>query len=108
MAATAGVPVCLLASAPVLHPAHLEGDPALATEVLPGPPSLASIRQPKKIDPKKPVPPPSYLPTFDPGTTYSGLAGGQVVAMTESNGSRRKRPRLEKGFVIKFVGNYNI
>lgn len=96
MTSTASVPAYLRPGVTVVHPSHLEGDPSLATEILPGPPSLASIRQPpKKVDPKRPAPPISYLPTSDPGTTYTGLAGG--MAPMEVVGPRRKRARVDKG-----------
>lgn len=97
MASAASVPPYLLPGVPVVHPPHLEGDPTLATEILPGPPSLASIRQPnKRADPKKPVAPVSYLPLSDPGTTYSGLAGGLAAMALDDGGPRRKRSRLDK------------
>ncbi|KAI5124014.1 hypothetical protein M0805_003846 [Coniferiporia weirii] len=90
------VPTCLLSVVPVLHPPHLDGDPLHATEILPGPPSLDSIRQlPKRNDYKKPVPPLSYLPSSDPGTTYIGLAG--VVLALKEGGPRRKRSRMDGG-----------
>lgn len=97
---TASLPSCLLAtgsSVQVLHPPHLEGDPTLATEILPGPPSLASIRLPKKLDPKRPALPVSYLPLSDPGTTYAGLAGGVSPMAFVDGGSRPKRARMDKG-----------
>ncbi|THH10832.1 hypothetical protein EW145_g1056 [Phellinidium pouzarii] len=83
---------------PVLHPPHLDGDPSLATEILPGPPSLDSIRQlSKKNDSKKqPAVPVSYLPSSDPGTTYIGLAGGAALTLEEGD-SRRKRARMDRG-----------
>lgn len=93
-AAASSLPACLLAETNIVQPTHLEGDPTLATEILPGPPSLASIRQgPKKGDPKRPTVPLSYLPLYDPGTTYSGLVGG--MATLDDSGSRRKRARVD-------------
>ena len=93
-AATSSLPACLLAEATVIQPTHLEGDANLATEILPGPPSLTSIRQaPKKGDPKRPNVPFSYLPLYDPGTTYSGLVGGMIAL--DDGGSRRKRARVD-------------
>lgn len=98
MPLTVSVPQCLLSVVPVVHPPHLEGDSSLATEILPGPPSIASIRQPpKKIDPKKPALPVSYLPLSDPGTTYAGLAGGMAALALEKGGPRRKRARIDLG-----------
>lgn len=98
MASAASIPQCLFSTVPVVQPPHLEGDPALATEILPGPPPLTSIRQqPKKLDPKKPLVPLSYLPHSDPGTTYAGLAGGMSVLALQDNGPRRKRARIDRG-----------
>ncbi|KAF9818920.1 hypothetical protein IEO21_02458 [Rhodonia placenta] len=74
MASVESVPAYMLPGVPVVQPAHLEGDPTLATEVLPGPPSLISVQQagqPRK-DHRKTVAVFSYLPSSDPGTTYSG------------------------------------
>lgn len=97
--APTNVPSCLLAAVPVVHPPHLAGEPSLATEILPGPPSLESLKQlPKKFDPKKPVPPTSYLPLSDPGTTYTGLSGGANLYRTlEEGGAFRKRARIDRG-----------
>ncbi|KIY43700.1 hypothetical protein FISHEDRAFT_78541 [Fistulina hepatica ATCC 64428] len=78
MASTAGIPAVLLSQVPIVQPAHLEGDPSLATEILPGPPSVASARQAAlKRDPKKPAY--SYLPEEDPGTSYSGVMHGTLI-----------------------------
>lgn len=94
------VPACLLAAVPVLQPPHLEGDASLATEILPGPPPMASVQQngvPRK-DHKKTAPAFSYLPVSDPGTTYGPLVNPLVTAVsTEGDGTRRKRARLDKG-----------
>ncbi|KIJ69621.1 hypothetical protein HYDPIDRAFT_179360 [Hydnomerulius pinastri MD-312] len=99
MTSMAEVPVYLLPGVPVVQPPHLEGlsDPSLSTEILPGPPSLLSVQQAAhKRDPKKPSAFVSYLPTSDPGSTYSGLMtvplGGSDV-----DGPRRKRVRVDKG-----------
>ena len=98
-----GVPACLLAVAPVLQPPHLEGDPSLATEILPGPPPLASVQQvglPRK-DHKKFGQVISYLPISDPGTTYGAYTiSTMAAATTEVDGPRRKRARLDKGCVV--------
>ena len=91
------VPACLATVLPIVHPPHLEGDPSLATEILPGPPSLDSIRQlSKKNEPRK-LTLPSYLPLSDPGTTYTSLAGGMAAMALDENGPRRKRARVDKG-----------
>jgi hypothetical protein len=75
----------------VHQPAHLEGDSTLATEILPGPPPVASIQQTMvKRDPKKPSVAFSYLPPSDPGSTYSGLIHGTLIGQ-ESESSRMKR-----------------
>ncbi|KAI0710388.1 hypothetical protein C8T65DRAFT_708234 [Cerioporus squamosus] len=101
MASVEGVPAYLQPGASVSQPPHLEGDPSLATEILPGPPSLASIQQaviPKK-DHKKPTVTYSYLPASDPGTTYTThfALGSISAAPTDMDGTRRKRARLDKG-----------
>ncbi|KAI0316797.1 hypothetical protein OF83DRAFT_1059805 [Amylostereum chailletii] len=77
------------------------GDSSLATEILPGPPSLATVQQAAiRRDPRKPTPLVSYLPQHDPGTTYSGTmsgpAMGSLEALPEVDGPRRKRARVEK------------
>ena len=105
MASVESVPAYLHPGVPVSHPPHLEGDPSLATEILPGPPSLASLQQanlPRK-DNKKPTVPYSYLPGSDPGTTYTThfTVGSVSAAPTAMDGSRRKRARLDKGYVCK-------
>ncbi|KAF8136138.1 hypothetical protein EV363DRAFT_1428597 [Boletus edulis] len=99
MTSMAEVPAYLLQGVPVLQPPHLEGlsDPSLSTEILPGPPSLLSIQQAaQKRDPKKPSAFVSYLPTSDPGSTYSGLMTGALSAL-DVDGPRRKRARVDKG-----------
>ena len=97
-ASAASVPAYLLPGVQVIQPPNLEGDATLATEILPGPPSITSIRQPKKIDARKPhTIPLSYLPLSDPGTTYTGLAGG--IMPLQDTGSRRKRARVDRGYV---------
>ncbi|KDQ60591.1 hypothetical protein JAAARDRAFT_124356 [Jaapia argillacea MUCL 33604] len=97
MASTASVPAYLLPGVPVVQPPHLEGDAALATEILPGPPSLLAIQQAAsgahRRDPKKPSV--SYLPVSDPGTTYSGHMVASTGAL-EAEGPRRKRARVDK------------
>ncbi|KAJ7197271.1 hypothetical protein GGX14DRAFT_668945 [Mycena pura] len=81
MAATS-MPAYLLPGVPVHQPSHLEGDPTLATEILPGPPSLLSVQQAtQKRDPKKPVY--SYLHPTDPGSTYSGIVHGTIIGQEE-------------------------
>jgi len=93
------VPSFLQAAVPILQPSHLEGDPTLATEVLPGPPSLLSVQQSTvRKDTKKPSFALSYLPTSDPGSTYSvlGLTHTPTVVSMGVDGPRRKRPRTSK------------
>ncbi|KAJ6606621.1 hypothetical protein DFH09DRAFT_14524 [Mycena vulgaris] len=81
MAATS-MPAYLLPGVPVHQPSHLEGDATLATEILPGPPSLLSVQQStQKRDLKKPVY--SYLHPTDPGSTYSGIVHGTIVGQEE-------------------------
>ncbi|KAI9569108.1 hypothetical protein HD554DRAFT_2095314 [Boletus coccyginus] len=99
MTSMAEVPAYLLQGVPVLQPPHLEGlsDTTLSTEILPGPPSLLSVQQAaQKRDPKKPSAFVSYLPTSDPGSTFSGLTTG-VLSALEVDGPRRKRARVDKG-----------
>lgn len=101
MTSVEAVPACLLAAPPVVQPPHLEGDPTLATEILPGPPSLVAVQQmgvPKK-DHKKAVVIASYLPASDPGTTYGVNSVSTMATTTEVDGPRRKRARLDKGYV---------
>ncbi|KAH6918816.1 hypothetical protein BKA70DRAFT_1248334 [Coprinopsis sp. MPI-PUGE-AT-0042] len=95
MATTAALPSYMLPGVSVHQPPHLEGDAALATEILPGPPSLVSAQQSvQKRDPKKPSTMYSYLPASDPGSTYSGVMHGTLVGLEEP---RSKRPRADKG-----------
>ncbi|KAK7023831.1 histone deacetylase associated PHD protein-2 [Favolaschia claudopus] len=84
MAATSSMPAYLLPGVPVHQPSHLEGDSSLATEILPGPPSLLSVVQQstQKRDPKKPVY--SYLHPTDPGSTYSGIVHGTIIGQEEA------------------------
>lgn len=97
MATTASIPAYLLPGVPVHQPPHLEGDASLATEILPGPPSSATLQQNTlKRDPKKPFMAYSYLPTSDPGSTYSGLTHGTLIGQ-DLEGPRSKRPRADKG-----------
>jgi len=108
MTSVASIPVYMLPGAPALPPPRsaLEtGDPNLATEVLPAPPTLSSVLQASgKRDPRKPVPTMSYLPQRDPGTTYAGVLTGPIIGSLESvpevDGPRRKRVRLDKGYVL--------
>ena len=106
MASVESVPAYLQPGVLVSQPPHLEGDPSLATEILPGPPSLASIQQaglPRK-DHKKAVVSFSYLPAADPGTTYTThFAMSPLSAVpVDMDGTRRKRSRLDKGYVVHF------
>ncbi|EPT05920.1 hypothetical protein FOMPIDRAFT_41897 [Fomitopsis schrenkii] len=99
MASVESVPAYMLPSVPIAQPSHLEGDASLATEILPGPPPLASVQQtgqPRK-DHRKTVTVISYLPTSDPGTTYAGHMAPPLASTAEADGPRRKRARLERG-----------
>jgi len=94
------IPACLLTEVPVFQPPHLEGDASLATEILPGPPPLQGLNKNTK-DHKKLAPAYSYLPVSDPGTTYGGhmlapMVTNSTISVTEVNGPRRKRARLDK------------
>ncbi|KZV60897.1 hypothetical protein PENSPDRAFT_321742 [Peniophora sp. CONT] len=80
-------------------------DLTLATEILPAPPSVASVESPAPVkrDPRKPAPIISYLPSHDPGTTYSTPFGVTPVPAAsleggngELEGRRRKRARVDK------------
>ncbi|KAJ6500369.1 hypothetical protein C8R45DRAFT_977405 [Mycena sanguinolenta] len=83
MAAMSSMPAYLLPGVPVHQPSHLEGDASLATEILPGPPSLLTVVQQstQKRDLKKPVY--SYLHPTDPGSTYSGIVHGTIIGQEE-------------------------
>ncbi|KAI0371792.1 hypothetical protein BV20DRAFT_941308 [Pilatotrama ljubarskyi] len=100
MASVQSLPAYLHPGVSVSQPPHLEGDPSLATEILPGPPPLDSLQQvglPRK-DHKKTTVAFSYLPASDPGTTYSShFASAIPAASTDMDGTRRKRARLDKG-----------
>ena len=103
MAATASVPAYMLPGVSVHQPAHLEGDPALATEILPGPPPLVAVQQAaQKRDSKKPAIHYSYLPPSDPGSTYSGIMHGTLVG--QDQGPLNKRSRTDKGCVSCLCG----
>ena len=47
----------------------------------------------------------SYLPQHDPGTTYAGVLTGPIIGSLEGvpevDGPRRKRVRLDKGYVLE-------
>jgi hypothetical protein len=93
MASTASMPPYMLPGVLVHHPSHLEGDPSLATEILPGPPSLVAAQQSVlKRDPRKPSNVFSYLPPSDPGSTYSGIMHGTLIGH-EHEGARLKRSK---------------
>ncbi|KAH9842873.1 uncharacterized protein C8Q71DRAFT_225371 [Rhodofomes roseus] len=101
MASVESVPVYMLPGIPVAQPSHLEGDASLATEILPGPPPLASVQhagQPRK-DHRKTLTVLSYLPASDPGTTYAGHMAAPLASAAEAEGPRRKRARLERSSV---------
>ncbi|PCH38298.1 hypothetical protein WOLCODRAFT_130817 [Wolfiporia cocos MD-104 SS10] len=99
MASVESIPVYMQAGVQVVQPPHLEGDASLATEILPGPPSLVSIQHPgaPRKDHRKTAGVVSYLPTSDPGTTYSGHSLSPMASTAEAEGPRRKRARLDKG-----------
>ncbi|KAK7043730.1 hypothetical protein VNI00_008342 [Paramarasmius palmivorus] len=91
MSSAASLPAYLLPGVSICQPSYLEGDPSFATEILPGPPPVTSIQQGIiKRDPKKPAAVYSYLPTTDPGTTYSGLMHGTLYALENASGSRKR------------------
>lgn len=104
------VPVYLLPGAPVLQQPRAgqdSGDPSLATEILPGPPQVSSVKQTAaRRDSKKYAPLVSFLPQHDPGTSYAGMATapgngmGILEASLEVDGPRRKRARVDKGCVM--------
>jgi hypothetical protein len=95
----ANVPAYLIPGITISQPLHLEGDPTLATEILPGPPSLSSAQQPSyRREHRKPLGSVSYLPSSDPGSTYTGLMAGSASAQ-DTDGPRRKRIRIEKMYV---------
>ncbi|KAF5391799.1 hypothetical protein D9757_001651 [Collybiopsis confluens] len=94
---TSIMPAYLLPGVPVYQPSHLEGDSSLATEILPGPPPLASVAQNPlltKRDPRKDSGVYSYLPASDPGTTYSGVMHGTWNGQESRS---NKRAKMDKG-----------
>ncbi|KAF4578654.1 hypothetical protein EYR40_001196 [Pleurotus pulmonarius] len=90
------MPPYMLPGVQVAQPPHLDGDSSLATEILPGPPSITSVQQAAlKRDTKKPV---SYLPPLDPNSTYSALlAVTPAASIPQIDGPRPKRMRAERG-----------
>ncbi|KAF8226228.1 hypothetical protein L208DRAFT_1407346 [Tricholoma matsutake] len=97
MASTTSIPAFLLSRIPVQQPPHLEGDASLATEILPGPPSVVSAQQSVlKRDPRKPSTAYSYLPPSDPGSTYSGIMHGTLIGH-EYDASPSKRSKTTTG-----------
>ena len=101
MSSTAmSVPSYMSTSVPVTQPSHLEGNGQLATEILPGPPAVSSVKQAiQKRDPRKPGLVYSYLPADDPGSTYSGIMHGTLIGQDADN-PNRKRARVDKGCVL--------
>ncbi|KAF5358114.1 hypothetical protein D9756_001766 [Leucocoprinus leucothites] len=98
MATTASIPPYMMPGVAVQQPSHLEGDANLATEILPGPPSITSVQQAaQKRDPRKPSTVFSYLPPSDPGSTYSGIMHGTLIGQEPQDGPRTKRSRVDKG-----------
>ena len=107
MNTTASLPAYMLSGVAVQQPPHLEGDASFATEILPGPPSLVSTQQSaQKRDPRKPFTVYSYLPTSDPGSTYSGVMHGTLIGH-EPEGPRSKRSRADKGYVLALPISYS-
>ena len=101
------MPAYLLPSVPVVQPPHLEGDASLATEILPGPPSAATVQQlALKRDPKKPSMAYSYLPPSDPGSTYSGIMHGTLIGL-DLEGARSKRAK-DKGYTFTFSIRFSV
>lgn len=104
MASVGGVVPCLQPGFSVSQPPQLEGDLSLATEILRGPPSLASVQQaglPQQGH-RKAVMSFSNLPSADPGTTCTmHFAMNQLRAARVDMGGTplQKRARLEKGYV---------
>ncbi|KAF9070348.1 hypothetical protein BDP27DRAFT_622160 [Rhodocollybia butyracea] len=89
------IPAYLLPGVHVCQPSHLEGDPSLATEILPGPPSIVAAQNSlQKRDPRKDPGLHSYLPSSDPGTTYSGIMHGTWIGQDSRTS---KRAKLDKG-----------
>ncbi|KAJ4488300.1 hypothetical protein J3R30DRAFT_3434956 [Lentinula aciculospora] len=92
---TSTIPAYLMPGVPVYQPDHLEGDSTYATEILPGPPSLAAVQNPLiKRDPRKDSVIYSYLPASDPGTTYSGAMHGTWIGQ---DSRKSKRAKMDKG-----------
>ncbi|KAF7304633.1 Histone deacetylase associated PHD protein-2 [Mycena kentingensis (nom. inval.)] len=83
----ATVAAYLLPGVPVQQPLLVEGDSSLATEILPGPPPLIDVLRPEKRDPKKPFY--SYLYPTDPGSTYSGIMHGTIIAQDDAMNGKR-------------------
>ncbi|KAJ8468625.1 hypothetical protein ONZ45_g17181 [Pleurotus djamor] len=85
----------MMPGVPVVQPPHLDGDSSLATEILPGPPSIASVQQAAlKGAVKKPV---SYLPPKDPNSTYAALlAITPQASLPQVEGPRTKRMRTDR------------
>src|ERR1700761_4869475 len=84
----------------LLDPVDSSDDNDLTTEILPAPPPLATVQQPparKDSHARKHPVVLSYLPTSDPGSSYTG-ATGSLLGM-EDDTRRRKRARLDKGYV---------
>ncbi|KAG9015932.1 hypothetical protein FRB90_004139 [Tulasnella sp. 427] len=103
--AASPLPACLMAYQPPLEaPVALDGvDISLATEVLPPPPPILHHTTKKPADYLRKRALPSYLPSTDPGSTYSSGTGVKVidyVPTTDEESSertaKRKRPRTEK------------
>ncbi|KIO34273.1 hypothetical protein M407DRAFT_16810 [Tulasnella calospora MUT 4182] len=99
------LPACLMAYQPPLEaPIALDGvDISLATEVLPPPPPILNHTAKKPADYLRKRALPSYLPSTDPGSTYSAGTGVKVIDYVPTTDeespertSKRKRQRTEK------------
>lgn len=99
------IPACLMAYQPPLEaPVALDGvDISLATEVLPPPPPILNHTAKKPADYLRKRALPSYLPSTDPGSTYSAGTGVKVIDYVPTTDeespertSKRKRPRTDK------------
>lgn len=89
---------------PLEAPVALDGvDISLATEVLPPPPPILNHTAKKPADYLRKRALPSYLPSTDPGSTYSAGTGVKVIDYVPTTDeespertSKRKRPRTDK------------
>lgn len=103
--AASSLPACFMAYQPPLEaPVAIDGvDISLATEVLPPPPPILNHTAKKPADYLRKRALPSYLPSTDPGSTYSAGTGVKVVDYVPTTdeesperASKKKRQRTEK------------